>query len=661
MPEIANILAVAGHTALGVTLASGILSVLLGISTKNATDLAVTYRRQQNLILLIFIGLAVSLGILVYSLVTDQFALKYVVEHSSTQMQVWYKVASLYSGQAGSLMTWTFAISLGTLLLSRTQTASFQARGINATTILTFIILAFLFPLTFLSSPFQLTSRVFTEGIGLNPLLVDPTMLIHPPTLLIGLASTSIPFAISLGMIISKTSNVEWSRSLRRWTLISLLVLSAGNFLGAWWAYTVLGWGGYWGWDPVENCAILPLIPLAVLLHSKPLQERIGLFYTWNLMLGCLPFVLAIFGTFNVRSGLITSVHSFAESDIGPYFLGLLALTLLTPAVLLTLGTRAKSVTHNYDSVLSRETGLIINNFLLLSIGLVILGGTLFPVASELANGARIVVGPLFFADTVGPLLAILLIFMAFTTPLAWTKTSKKDYLQRIKFPISLAVLATLLAVTLGADGLINLLAIFASAFAILIHSFEICRAITKNTDVASNPYDRVVKPFKRNPRRYGGYIAHIGLAIMAIGIISSTAYESRNRFTVEPGDSFSLGDYSFEYKGLWGQKPEKNGIEIEAGTEVALKKNSEIVNVLRPGRRFFYAAPNQPVAIVDIDTSLIRDVYVFTQGWDEKQVAEIQILIKPLVQWLWIGAGLYIGGVLVSLSAKDNSILKNS
>jgi cytochrome c-type biogenesis protein CcmF len=462
-------------------------------------------------------------------------------------------------------------------------------------------------------------------------------------------------------MIISKTSNVEWSRSLRRWTLISLLVLSAGNFLGAWWAYTVLGWGGYWGWDPVENCAILPLIPLAVLLHSKPLQERIGLFYTWNLMLGCLPFVLAIFGTFNVRSGLITSVHSFAESDIGPYFLGLLALTLLTPAVLLTLGTRAKSVTHNYDSVLSRETGLIINNFLLLSIGLVILGGTLFPVASELANGARIVVGPLFFADTVGPLLAILLIFMAFTTPLAWTKTSKKNYLQRIKFPISLAVLATLLAVTLGANGLINLLAFFASAFAILIHSFEICRAITKNTEGASNPYDRVLKPFKRNPRRYGGYIAHIGLAIMAIGIISSTAYESRNRFTVEPGDSFSLGDYSFEYKGLWGQKPEKNGIEIEAGTEVALKKNSEIVNVLRPGRRFFYAAPNQPVAIVDIDTSLIRDVYVFTQGWDEKQVAEIQILIKPLVQWLWIGAGLYIGGVLVSLSAKDNSILKNS
>jgi cytochrome c-type biogenesis protein CcmF len=486
-------------------------------------------------------------------------------------------------------------------------------------------------------------------------------MLIHPPTLLLGLASTSIPFAISLGMIISKTSNIEWSRSLRRWTLISLLILSAGNFLGAWWAYTVLGWGGYWGWDPVENCAILPLIPLAMLLHSKPLQERLGLFYTWNLMLGCLPFVLAIFGTFNVRSGLITSVHSFAESDIGPYFLGLLAVTLLTPAILLTLGTRVKSVTHNYDSVLSRETGLIINNFLLLSIGLVILGGTLFPVASELANGARIVVGPLFFADTVGPLLTILLIFMAFTAPLVWTKTLKKNYLQQIKFPISLAVLISIFAVILGANGLINLLAIFACAFGILIHSFEICRAITKNTGVALSPYDRVLQPFKRNPRRYGGYIAHIGLAVMAIGIISSTAYESRNRFTVSPGDSFALGDYSFEYQGLWGRKPEKNGIEIEAGTEVTLIENSEVVKVFRPGRRFFYAAPNQPVAIVDIDTSLIRDVYVFTQGWDEQQVAEIQILIKPLVQWLWIGAGLYIGGVLVSLSARDKSMLKNS
>ncbi|HIE83665.1 MAG TPA: hypothetical protein EYQ00_07385, partial [Dehalococcoidia bacterium] len=234
MPEIANILGVAGHTALGVSLASSILCVLLGISSRNATDLATTYTRQQNLIILIFIGLAVSLSILTYSIVTDQFALKYVVEHSSSQMQVWYKIASLYSGQAGSLLIWTFAISLGTLLLSRTRTASFQARGLNAITILTFIILAFLFPLTFLSSPFELTSQVFTEGIGLNPLLVDPTMLIHPPTLLLGLASTSIPFAISLGMIISKTSNIEWSRSLRRWTLISLLILSAGNFLGAW-------------------------------------------------------------------------------------------------------------------------------------------------------------------------------------------------------------------------------------------------------------------------------------------------------------------------------------------------------------------------------------------------------------------------------------------
>ena len=249
-------------------------------------------------------------------------------------MEIWYKIASLYSGQAGSLLIWTLAISLGTLLLSRTRTAVFQYRGLNAVTILAFVILAFLFPLTFLSSPFELTTQVFTEGIGLNPLLVDPTMLIHPPMLLLGLASTAIPFAIRLGIIISRTANSEWSQSLRRWTLISLLILSAGNFLGAWWAYTVLGWGGYWGWDPVENCAILPLIPLAVLLHSKPLQERLGLFYNWNLMLGCLPFILAIFGTFNVRSGLITSVHSFAESDIGPYFLGLLAISLLAPAIL---------------------------------------------------------------------------------------------------------------------------------------------------------------------------------------------------------------------------------------------------------------------------------------------------------------------------------------
>jgi len=661
VPEIGNILGIAGHITLGVAVTSSVLCVLLGISSKSMIELAVIYRRQQNLVILIFISLVASLTILAYSLATDQFALKYVVEHSSTQMEIWYKIASLYSGQAGSLLIWTLAISLGTLLLSRTRTAVFQYRGLNAVTILAFMILAFLFPLTFLSSPFELTNQVFTEGIGLNPLLVDPTMLIHPPMLLLGLASTAIPFAISLGIIISRTANSEWSQSLRRWTLISLLLLSAGNFLGAWWAYTVLGWGGYWGWDPVENCAILPLIPLAVLLHSKPLQERIGLFYSWNLMLGCLPFILAIFGTFNVRSGLITSVHSFAESDIGPYFLGLLAISLLVPAILLSLGTSEKPVKHNYDSVLSRETGLIINNFLLLSIGLVILGGTLFPVASELANGARIVVGPLFFADTVGPLLAILLFFMAFTAPLAWTKTLKQNYIAHIKFPLSLALLVSAFALLLGASGLINILAIFSSVFGVLIHSFEIYRAVTRSTEIKSSPYNRMLRPFKQNPRRYGGYVTHIGLAIMAIGIVFSTAYESRNRFTVEPGESFSFENYLFEYQGLWGQKPEKNGIEIEAGTELTLIKNNQTVNVLRPGRRFFYSAPNQPVAIVDIDSNLIRDVYVFTQGWDEKQVAEIQILIKPLVQWLWIGAGLYIAGVLVSLSARDRSILRNS
>jgi cytochrome c-type biogenesis protein CcmF len=249
---------------------------------------------------------------------------------------------------------------------------------------------------------------------------------------------------------------------------------------------------------------------------------------------------------------------------------------------------------------------------------------------------------------------------MAFTAPLVWTKTLKKNYVKRIKFPLSLAALISIFAAFLGASGFINVLAIFASVFGVLIHSFEIYRAVTKNTAIKSSLYDRAFRPFKQNPRRYGGYITHIGLAVMAIGIIASTAYESRNRFTVEPGESFSVGNYSFEYQGLWGQKPETNGIEIEAGTEITLLENNQIVNILRPGRRFFYSAPNQPVAIVDIDSNLIRDVYVFTQGWNEKQVAEIQILIKPLVQWLWIGAGIYIAGVLVSLSARDRSILKN-
>lgn len=585
-----------------------------------------------------------------YALLVDDFSIAHVVAVSSSEMQTTLKWASLWSGQAGSLLFWTWSMSLFMAAFVLITVPRIPWGAPHAVATLGLVIGAFLFALVILASPFRVSPVVPADGQGLNPLLVDPGMLIHPPFLLAGLVSTVIPFALAAAALLSGRLDGAWVRHARGWALTSFLVLGIGNFLGGWWAYTVLGWGGYWGWDPVENSAILPLLPMIGFLHALIVQERRGMLKTWNIVLVLAAFCLAVFGTFNVRSGLITSVHSFAQSAIGPYFLALLGVTVAASIALIVWRLPRLHAVSELDSLASRETSLILNSYLMVAMALVILGGTLFPVFSELVRGARITVGPSFFNEVMSPLFVVMLLLTALGTVLPWRRAAPGTLGRRLLVPAAATALA---AGVLFAFGMRHAGALAATGGAIAIAIVTLrefvagARAVGRARGV---PAVRAVPSlFGRDPRRYGGYLVHLGVAVMAVAVVGSTIYRTQERAVLAPGESFEARGYTFTYERLTSRRPGVNGIELEVYAEVRVTKDGREVALMQPGRRFFSNFPEQSTGIVALDETLMRDLYLFIQGWNADSVAEIHAFVNPLIMWLWIGGGIFVAGGLLA------------
>lgn len=643
-----NVTATLGASALLTALASSLFAAAAAIYG-HRTGRAWAVLAARRAIIATGALMTGALLVLAYALLANDFSIAHVAAVSSSNMQPWMKWASIYSGQPGSLLFWTWTMSLFMALFAATTLRLIPWGAPHALATMGTILAAFLIALVFFASPFRVSPVTPLDGQGLNPLLVDPGMLIHPPFLLLGLVSTSIPFVLGATALMSGRLDAAWLRHARSWALASFLILSVGNFLGAWWAYTVLGWGGYWGWDPVENSAILPLFPITAFLHSAMVQERRGMLKGWNLALVLAAFGLAVFGTFNVRSGLVASVHSFAESEVGPYFLVLLGIVAFASIALLIWRMPLLRAEHDFESFASRETGLILNTYVLVALMLVILGGTLFPVFSELIDGSRITVGPPFFADTTGPIWIALLALIVVGTILPWRRAAAGTVTRRLRSPLIVLLMAV---VGLAAFGMRDVFAIAAIATAVLViyvtarEYFIGARGARRAA--GRDWFSATTSLFERDQRRYGGYLVHIGVAVIAIAVIGSTVFQTQVRQTVSPGDTFEVGDYQLSYGGLRVREPGVNGIDQEIIALVGVEQGGKLVASLEPGQRFFTNFGSQPVAIVDIEGSLLRDVYVFMQGWDENQNAEIQVFLNPLVQWLWIGGAIYtIGGLL--------------
>ncbi|MBI4496714.1 MAG: heme lyase CcmF/NrfE family subunit [Chloroflexi bacterium] len=631
--------------AIGLALYAGV-AVTLG-ARRGQPDLAESGR---NAVLATALMVTVAAGALLNALLTYDFSLQYVVQVSSRDMPWDVVLTSFWGGQAGSLLFWAWMLALfaaGVVWANRDRFAELMPA---TTVVLMGILTFFLLLLAFVSTPFERLPAPVADGRGLNPLLWDDGMRIHPPLLLTGYMSFTIPFAFAVAALITGHLDNRWLRAVRPWLILSWAIQGAGLLAGAWWAYHVLGWGGYWGWDPVENAALLPWLTATAALHSVMVQERRGMLKVWNLTLIIATFALAIFGTFVVRSGVLSSVHSFAQSAIGPYFFGFLGVTLIGTLGLFVARLPQLRGEGQFESLASREVSFLFNNFLLVGVTLATFWGTVFPLISELVRGTKVTVGPPFYQQVNGPLLLALIALMGIGPLLAWRRTSQRSMWRNFRLPLALAGVAL---VTLLAGGMAPQ-ALAALAFAVCAFVFgtiglEYYRGVRARHRSGQSVPTALMHLVARNRRRYGGYIVHVAVLFMAVGVIGSSFFQQERVVTLGVGETAQVGRYAFTYQGLG--EASRPGLSI-VSAPVVLSSGDRSLGTLDPQRRTHRNWEQQPISGIAITTTLpwLDDVYVLVTGWDEAGRATFRIFVNPMVALLWIGAAVFLAGTVVVL-----------
>jgi cytochrome c-type biogenesis protein CcmF len=578
-------------------------------------------------------------------LLQSDFSLEYVSSYSSLTLPTIYKITALWGGQQGSLLFWTWLLSIFAAIVA------FQHRRDSrlapyALAVLGGLAIFFLFMLNFVTRPFEMVARVPIDGQDLNPLLQNYWMAIHPPSLYTGYVSASVPFAFGTAALISGRFDDSWIRSTRRWAVFSWFFLTLGNLFGARWAYEVLGWGGYWAWDPVENAAFMPWLVMTAYLHSVMIQERKDMLKVWNLALIGMAFCLTLFGTFITRSGVISSVHSFTQSGLGPFFLTFLIAVAISYTCLLLARVKQLQSPAEMESYLSREAAFLFNNLVLVGIAFAVFWGTLFPVLSEAVRGVKITVGPPFF-DKVNAPLALALVFLMGIGPLiAWRRSSLDSLPKTFAAPAFFGLVTGLGAAFAGLREWYALVAFSLSAFALGAVFVEFRRgASARQHMVSERPVRAVINLVAKNNRRYGGYIIHVGVAFAFVGIVGSSFFRTEVKKTIKPGGSFDVGPYELVFVGL--THDETPHLE-SARAEVDVLRNGNPVAVMRPGK-LFYKRPQQPATSVAIRSTPASDLYVVLASIDDESgEVTFQVFLTPLVFWLWASGFIMALGTLI-------------
>ena len=488
------------------------------------------------------------------------------------------------------------------------------------------------------------------DGQGLNPLLRHPGMIIHPPMLYLGFVAFVIPYAFAIAALVTGRNDDRWIRITRRWTLVAWLFLSLGLLLGGRWAYDVLGWGGYWGWDPVEIAAFMPWLTGTAFLHSVMIQEKRGMLKHWNMVLIILTYCLVIFGTFLTRSGVLSSVHAFAQSAIGPLFFGFIGLTFIVSLTLLLQRWDSLKSEAHMTSMLSREALFLLNNLLFLSILVVCFWGVIFPLISELFTGQKVTVGPPFYERATSPLFAGLLLLMGVAPLAAWRHSTAKTLGRAMWKPFIFSVVIGIgLPMVMGVTEWPALLGFWLCAFVLSVTLNEFWRgALARHRRSSENLGLAVWRLAGRNRRRYGGYIIHLGVVLMAIGIIGIELFQTETQGTVPQGGSITLGDYTVTYKSL-AIFDTADGRNV-ARAVLDVEKNGQPVAQLHP-RRDFYFESQQQMTIPGVRSTMEDDLYVLLVDWlpATSQGASFKVYHNPLVNWLWLGGLVFILGTLVA------------
>ena len=597
--------------------------------------------------------LTVTVLALLYALVTRDFQIEYVAEYTDASLPLFYTLTALWAGQAGSLLFW------GWLLVLFAAIVIYQNRKRNSeltpyvVTIIMSVAAFFVLLLVFSTPPFERLPLRPQDGQGLNPMLQNPGMIIHPPTLYLGYVGFTIPFAFALAALITGRLGSQWITSTRRWTLFSWFFLTLGNLFGAQWAYVELGWGGYWAWDPVENASFMPWLVGTAYLHSVMIQERRGMLKIWNMMLIVITFALTIFGTFITRSGIISSVHSFGLSNLGPFFLIFLGIILLVSFWLLFKRWDDLKSEHQLDALLSRESSFLFNNLILLGMAFAVFWGTIFPMISEAVKGVKITVGPPFFNQVSVPIALILLLLTGLCPLVGWRRTSAHSLRRNFRYPTAAAVVGGGMLFVLGIRQLYALVSLILSIFVATSIAIEFYRGGRARQKIAGTGFLRALYTLvARNKRRYGGYIIHLGMVMIFVGITGSSAFKSSVQATLKKGESVKIKNYEIKYENL-SRYPTENKLIVSA--TLAVFDHSERIDTLTPAKEF-YARREQPSTEVAIRSTLKEDLYTILVGYDEDS-ATFKILVNPLVKWFWIGGYVLTLGTLIAMGQKKRKL----
>ncbi len=600
--------------------------------------------------LLVTAGLStLSAVLLMVLLFSHEFQVRYVFEHVSTYLKPAYVLSAFWAGQEGSQLLWLWMLALFTafLALGRPTWDRELRPYVMAFLALTQAFFAFL--LLRLTNPFELMTTIPAEGISLNPLLQNFWMIIHPPIIFASYALWTIPAAYALAALVTGQLDAGWLRGTRRWTLAAWGTLGIGILVGAWWAYLELGWGGYWGWDPVENSSLIPWLVGTAFVHSAVIQERRDMFRAWNVLLAVVTYVLTVFATFVTRSGLIQSVHAFAKSPIGYYYLGYMLLTLALAVGLALARKRELADRGELGELLSREFAFLLTNLLFVGSAAAVFLGTLWPTFTEAARGVASSLGPENYNRIIGPLGLVLVLLMGICPLIDWRNTDPRRLLRSLWVQIAVAILTAVLLLVMGIRELWAVLSFSVTAFVattILLQMVQGIAARMRSADEAV--WTAAARAMAHNRRRYGGQLIHFSILLIVMGITASQAYQSEVQVALAVGESTEVSGYQLTYSDYVYRSVEEGGNKV---------RNQAVVEVWRDGRRLASVHPERnlhsnaqgAVTEVALRSNLKEDLYVILAGLDADGLAAFQILITPMVIWLWIGGVVMIVGALIA------------
>ncbi len=584
------------------------------------------------------------------ALIRHDFSVSYVAQVGSRETPLFYTIISLWSALEGSILLWALMLSIYTFLVVRSMGRTAQPGRDVAFSLGTLLIVNvfFLILIAFPANPFETLSPAPANGPGPNPLLQNHIFMgIHPPLLYIGYVGMAVPFSFGFGSLLAGEMDPAWAKKIRRWTLVPWGFLTLGIMAGAWWSYEVLGWGGYWAWDPVENASFMPWLTATAFLHSVMVMERRGMLKTWTMTLIIATFLLTLLGTFLTRSGVLASVHAFTEGVIGPFFLSFLGIVLIASLILLAWRGEILRSSGSLDSALSRETAFLGNNLLFTGFAFTVLLGTMFPLVSEAVRGVKVSVGAPYFNQMSVPI-ALALVFLAGVGPaLPWRKGSAGLLSRKFLWPAVLAGVVGLIVPFLGARQPLVWLTIVLAALAIGLLTGEVLEPAAVRRARGEGWIRAIVGVATGNRRRYGGYIVHLGVMFAAVGLAVSGSYKHETEWTLRPGQAGTLGNYAIQFDSVWA-KTEPHRDAVVAGVTAFYK--GDAIGQFYP-RLNYYRIQREPIATPAVREHAREDLYLVLMAYDQNgSHATLKAIVSPMVAWIWIG-GLVMGlGVIFGL-----------